>query len=195
MGQLSSRIRDKSAPAWVTVAPGIHARPMVEGDGCSIILYRIDPGNRFELHRHPFVELGVVLGGRGRIRVAHEERALREGDSFYLPSGTVHGFVVDGGRPVIMMNVTVPLSPDVSGPTSSTVLAIARDMARGCWDSRVVGPPGEACERKGDRNRSVSRGNDASTGRPKSCGEDTTAVAALIRTGQRSRPSDRLAGR
>lgn len=103
---------------------------MVEADGSSIILYRLDPGRRFARHEHPFHELGVVLAGQGRLLIAEEGRRVGEGDSFYIPGGTPHGFEVDADNPVVLMNVTVPLPSDhLKGPLASEVLDVARKVA------------------------------------------------------------------
>jgi quercetin dioxygenase-like cupin family protein len=103
---------------------------MVEGNGCSISLYRMASGRRFERHDHPFPELGVCLAGRGRLLIGEEERKLREGDSFYIPGGMPHGFVVAPGGPVVVMNVTCPLPPYVPGPPFSEVLRLAKRTVR-----------------------------------------------------------------
>jgi len=103
---------------------------MVEANGSTIFLYRLEPGRSFGSHRHPFPELGVVLAGEGRMSVAGEERSLREGDSYYIPADAPHGFEVTSKGPVIMMNVTSPLPPDTLGPPSAEVLRIARKAAR-----------------------------------------------------------------
>ncbi|HEY1197768.1 MAG TPA: cupin domain-containing protein [Thermoplasmata archaeon] len=126
----SYRIRDKPPPEWMALSSGIHARVMVEGNGSSITLYRLEPGRRFERHIHPFPELGVVLVGRGVALIGDEKRTLREGDSFYFPSGTPHGFEVDAEEPAVLMNVTVPLSSDVAGPPASEVLRSAKQAIR-----------------------------------------------------------------
>ena len=44
----SPRIRDERSSGWVTLADGVRLRPMVEGNGSSIILYQLEPGRRFE---------------------------------------------------------------------------------------------------------------------------------------------------
>jgi len=123
--RISARIRDESPPAWTTVASGVRIRGMVEGYGASIDLYQLAPRRRFEQHEHPFSELGVLLSGQGALLVDGEKRAIREGDSFYVPGGTPHGFVVGEGRPAVLMNVNVPQPPDVSGAPSSEVVRLA----------------------------------------------------------------------
>jgi quercetin dioxygenase-like cupin family protein len=104
---------------------------MVEGSGSSIFLYRLGPGRRFERHSHPFPELGVVLAGRGRALIGDEERTLREGDSFYFPAGMPHGFEVDVSGPAVLMNFAVPPLPDLTGPSSSEVLDLAKEYGQG----------------------------------------------------------------
>jgi unsaturated pyranuronate lyase len=130
VGESSSRVRYKAAPEWEALADGIHARRMVEGNGTSIILYRLDSGRRFERHDHPFPELGVVLAGQGRVLIEDEARTLRAGDSFFIPGGTPHGFEVDAEGPVVLMNVTVPLLPDLPGPPATEVLHLAKEVVR-----------------------------------------------------------------
>jgi quercetin dioxygenase-like cupin family protein len=108
---------------------------MVEADGVSILLYRLEPGRRFERHQHPFPELGVVLAGRGRALIGDEVRMLREADSYYFPADLPHAFEVDGDGPVVLMGVTIPLPPDVPGPAASDVVKLARELARTPLDS------------------------------------------------------------
>jgi quercetin dioxygenase-like cupin family protein len=128
--RFSAWIQDEPAPGWTAVADGVQVRHMVEGNGCSISLYRIGPGRRFERHGHPFPELGVLLAGRGRLLIGDEERKLREGDSFYVPGGLPHGFVVAPGGPVVVMNVTCPLPPYVPGPPFSELVRLAKRTVR-----------------------------------------------------------------
>jgi len=123
------RIRDEPAPEWVTLSPGIRARVMVEASGSSITLYRIEAGRRFEVHHHPYPELGVILAGRGRVRIGDDTRNLREGDSYYFPAGIVHSFEVDPSGPVVLIDVSAPLPPDVAGPSSEEVLRQAKRVA------------------------------------------------------------------
>jgi len=129
------RVRDEPAPEWLALAKGIYIRRMVEGNGCSISLYRMDPGHRLAMDRHAFPELGVILMGRCRFVIGDEERTLREGDAYYIPAGTRHGLSVPEGVPLVVMDVTAPLPPDVSGPTFDEVLEQAMRVA--------VGDPGE----------------------------------------------------
>ena len=54
---------------WVDVAPGSGQRP----------------------HSHAPEQVYVVVRGRGKMRIADEERLVDEGDLVYIPSDTLHG--------------------------------------------------------------------------------------------------------
>ena len=99
---------------WLKVAEGVEMRPMVEGEGTALVLYRIAPGVRFAPHTHRFPEYGTLIRGHGRVLFDHGAKELGEGDSYYLPSGLSHGFdspPQDG--PVVMLHVAVGLAAQV----------------------------------------------------------------------------------
>ena len=115
----------------MVAAPGAQMRKMVEGDGATIILYRIEPGTRFECHSHSFAELGVVLAGEGRFSISEKVRSLVEGDSFFIPADTPHGFSVpEGGTTVVMLNVCVTAPTDIPADTTSTILRLAESIVK-----------------------------------------------------------------
>ncbi len=106
-------------------------RLMVEGNGTSFVLYRIDPGARFDSHRHPFSELGVVLAGEGTFTVAGEARPLREGDAFFVPPEVPHGFSVPAtAATVVVLNVTVAVPSEAIEPTGPALLRLAATLAK-----------------------------------------------------------------
>ena len=102
-------------------------RPMVEGAGVAIVLYRIAPGTRFIPHSHAFVELGVVVSGNGQLVYEGVPRNVRGGDSFFIPAGGSHGFRVPESRgPVVTMNVSVGASERVAGPSAAEIIHLAK---------------------------------------------------------------------
>lgn len=103
---------------------------MVEGNGAAITLYQMAPGHRFDLHHHPFAELGVILAGAGELLVENERRRLQIGDSFYVPGGARHGFVVAAGDTAVLLNVTVPPYSELDRDDSSDVLRLAARAVR-----------------------------------------------------------------
>jgi len=127
----ASRIRFAEPPPWTALASGVELRRLVEGNGASIDLYRLAPGCRFAEHSHSFTEFSVMLSGEGRLIVEGDEKPIGPGDSFFIPGGTLHGFVAGDDAPVVMMNVTAPLPADLEVPPSSEALRIARLTAQG----------------------------------------------------------------
>lgn len=131
MPETQPAVREEAAPKWVATAPGLQMRPMVEGSGAAIILYRVEPGMSFEFHSHEFAELGVVLAGGGEFRFGEERRPLREGDSYYIPAGTPHSFSVPaGGATAVLLDVSVAVPADATLPAASELLRISETMVR-----------------------------------------------------------------
>jgi quercetin dioxygenase-like cupin family protein len=128
----SARVAPGRAPApWVQIGPGISARLLVEGHGTAMMLYRLDPGSRFEQHHHDFPELGVVLSGEGTFRLADGARRVRAGDSYYFPANTEHGFVTAmTNEPVVMVDVSAELSAGAADRSADAIIEQARSAAR-----------------------------------------------------------------
>lgn len=123
MVERSPRVRDEPPAKWVAAGTGVEMRPMVEGGGTTVVLYRMAPGSKFEPHTHTFAVLVVVLSGRGRFLVEQEYRDLQEGDSLFLPPGTRHGAEIpEGHGPVVTLDVTVTTWPN-AGPISAAAVA------------------------------------------------------------------------
>lgn len=99
-----------SPSGWVAVTEGVTMRPLVEGEGTALILYRIDPEVRLEPHTHAFPEYGTVVYGRGTLTIDGRSRAVNESDSYYIPSNLRHGLDVDPkGGPMVILHVAVSL--------------------------------------------------------------------------------------
>jgi len=129
MKRPATRIRDEPATDWTTLSSDVDVRRVVEGNGCSINLYRLGSGTRFDQHGHTFSELGVMLVGEGSLLIVDQERVLAPGDSFFIPAGTPHGFEVGSGGPVMTMNVNVPPLPGTGGPSPDEILTWAKKAA------------------------------------------------------------------
>ncbi len=97
-----------SATPWVKVEPGLEMRPLVEGGGTALVLYRLEPGVTFRPHRHPNPEYGTLILGRGRLLLEGTNRVLEEGDSYYVPRDVEHGFdSPPQPGPVVLLHVVV----------------------------------------------------------------------------------------
>ncbi len=138
---MESRIRREAAPAWSSPAPGVRFRPLVEGDGTLLMLYQLAPGTKFEMHAHPFPELGLLLSGAGIVLVDGDERSVVAGDSYYFPAGVKHGFLVPAdGEPVVMLDVSSAVG-GFPGPTLLETIALG---ANGSGESAGPRPQGSS---------------------------------------------------
>lgn len=137
-------IREDPPARWVAVGPKVEMRPLVEGPGVALVLYRIGPGARFAPHAHEFTELGVVVSGEGRFHYEGVVRTVREGDSFFIPPHGSHGFeVARDAHPVVMMNVTTSAHDISPGLSSSAMIRLAEQLVEPRSLS-VRGPPRRA---------------------------------------------------
>jgi quercetin dioxygenase-like cupin family protein len=130
---------------WVRVSPGVEMRGMVEGEGTALVLYRIAPGHRFAAHRHPFPEYGTMIAGRGRLLLDAGPREIREGDSYYMPSGLSHGFQAGADEgPIVMLHVAVGLAAQVRASMFRHLVGRTRSSVR-AGTREAIGPePAEA---------------------------------------------------
>lgn len=56
-----------------------------------VVAFRFEAGGIGALHSHPHVQATYVASGRFRFEIDGTERDVAQGDSFVLPSGSVHG--------------------------------------------------------------------------------------------------------
>jgi len=116
---------------WIRLGPGVEIRGLVEGEGTALVLYRIEPGVRFAPHSHRFPEYGTIIVGRGRLLLGGKPREVREGDSYYIPSGLEHGFEATGrDGPVVMLHVAVGLATPLRVPMLRHLEGNSRSLIR-----------------------------------------------------------------
>jgi len=68
---------------------GITARA-VHGERLTLAVVELDPGAVAEEHSHEHEQLGMVLRGSLLFRIGDEERELGPGETWEIPSNTVH---------------------------------------------------------------------------------------------------------
>jgi len=68
---------------------GITARA-VHGDRLTVAVVELEPGAIAEEHSHDHEQLGLVLRGSIKFRVGDEERELRPGETWEIPSNIPH---------------------------------------------------------------------------------------------------------
>jgi quercetin dioxygenase-like cupin family protein len=79
------------------------------GSPVSCIIVDMEPGAGPRLHRHPYPETFIVLGGSVRFEVAGEPVTASEGDVVVAPAEIVHRFEALG--PDKLRMVTVHAAP------------------------------------------------------------------------------------
>ncbi|HTT72589.1 MAG TPA: cupin domain-containing protein [Thermoplasmata archaeon] len=127
----TSGFQEEPPPRWVSIAPGMQMRPLVEGSGTLMFLYRIEAGTQITEHRHSYPALGVVLSGEGFLVLDGEQRGIRAGDSYYMPPNVSHGFAMPPrGEPVVLVDVSSGLDQLEERLTVESILELARSVAR-----------------------------------------------------------------
>jgi quercetin dioxygenase-like cupin family protein len=93
-------------PVW----DAIRAR-RVEGERITLAIVELDPGAVAPEHSHPAEQLGIVLSGEIRFRVADEERVLHPGGTWRILSGIPHSAVA-GPDGAVVIDVFSPPRED-----------------------------------------------------------------------------------
>lgn len=115
---------------WVRAGAGVEMRPLVEGEGTTLALYRLAPGARFAEHHHTFPEFGTIILGGGTIVLEEGPRRVVEGDSYYVPSGVPHGFETGPGAATVILHVASGVPPGRHPSSFRHLVAISRWTAR-----------------------------------------------------------------
>jgi mannose-6-phosphate isomerase-like protein (cupin superfamily) len=79
------------------------------GVGACVLFVDAGPGEGPRLHRHPYVELLIVLEGTALVDDGQAKRELHEGEMAVVDADQAHGFVNSGeGR---LRQIDIHLSP------------------------------------------------------------------------------------
>jgi mannose-6-phosphate isomerase-like protein (cupin superfamily) len=122
--RLTVELGDRSVPVAALIAEtplaegeSIARRVIAHGEGSSLFLVRIR--DREEPHVHTRYDLGVlVVDGRGTLWLNGVARPMKVGDFAYVPRGTPHYFVNEGGAPA---SALATFSPRFTVPDNQAV--------------------------------------------------------------------------
>lgn len=79
-----------TVPVWWLVQPQ-EMRSITEGGFLELVSeFEVAGGGLVDPHEHPTHEFYYVTSGRGIMKVAEEEREIRQGDLVYTPPNTLH---------------------------------------------------------------------------------------------------------
>jgi mannose-6-phosphate isomerase-like protein (cupin superfamily) len=73
-------------------------------DAC-IIFVNAGPGEGPRLHRHPYVEILIVLEGIATFDDGTDKRQVEAGEMAVVDAGQPHGFVNSGGGPLRQIDI------------------------------------------------------------------------------------------
>lgn len=89
-----------------TILTGLH------GEKMTMALNATLPGHTVPMHSHKHEQIGMVYAGEAKLRIGDEERIVKKGDFYCIPSNTFHGDTCIGDEPFIMLDIFYPLRKD-----------------------------------------------------------------------------------
>ena len=79
-----------TTPVWWLVPPQ-EMRAATEGGFLELVSeWEIAGGGAVDAHSHPTHEFYYIISGRGIMKIADEEREVRQGDLVYIPPNATH---------------------------------------------------------------------------------------------------------
>jgi quercetin dioxygenase-like cupin family protein len=89
-----------------TILTGVHSGKMTMALNATL------PGYTVPIHSHEHEQIGMVYRGKAKLRIGDEERFVKQGDFFSIPSGTPHGDTCIGDEPFVMLDIFYPIRKD-----------------------------------------------------------------------------------
>jgi quercetin dioxygenase-like cupin family protein len=88
-----------SEGSWTDTGPGNRRRVILHTDELMMVEFAFEKGAVGALHAHPHVQASYVVEGRFEVTVGDSTAVLSAGDSFIVPSNTIHGArALESGR-------------------------------------------------------------------------------------------------
>jgi quercetin dioxygenase-like cupin family protein len=69
---------------------GVNGRVLIVGQEMMAVHFELEPNSGTRVHSHPHEQIGHVLSGSVEIVIANQCQVLTSGDSYCIPSGTLH---------------------------------------------------------------------------------------------------------
>jgi quercetin dioxygenase-like cupin family protein len=89
-----------------TILTGLHSGRMTMALNATL------PGHTVPIHTHKHEQIGMVYRGQAKLRIGDEERIVKQGDFFNIPSGTPHGDTCISDEPFVMLDIFYPKRKD-----------------------------------------------------------------------------------
>jgi quercetin dioxygenase-like cupin family protein len=84
----------------------------LQGERMMMVLNKTLPGHTVPLHSHPHEQLGMVYGGKAKLKIGDEERIVEKGDFYCIPANVPHSDIALGNEPFVMLDVFYPVRED-----------------------------------------------------------------------------------
>ncbi len=88
------------------ILTGLHGEKMM------MVLNITLPRHSVPLHSHPHEQIGMVYGGKAKLRIGGEERIVQKGDFYCIPANVPHSDAAIGEEPFIMLDIFYPIRED-----------------------------------------------------------------------------------
>ena len=89
-----------------TILSGLH------GEKMTMALNATLPGHTVPIHSHKHEQIGMVYGGKAKLRIGAEERIVEKGDFYRIPANTPHSDTCLSKEPFIMLDIFYPIRND-----------------------------------------------------------------------------------
>jgi quercetin dioxygenase-like cupin family protein len=84
----------------------------LQGEKMMMVLNKTLPGHTVPLHSHPHEQIGMVYGGKAKLKIGDEERIVEKGDFYCIPANVLHSDTAISDEPFIMLDIFYPVRED-----------------------------------------------------------------------------------
>lgn len=102
-------VADQSLP-WEPVSEGVKRKIMTYDPSLMLVKVAFETGGVGVAHSHIHTQMSYVEIGAFRIAIGDEERIVRAGDAYYIPSNVRHGAVCEEAG--VLVDVFSPMRED-----------------------------------------------------------------------------------
>jgi quercetin dioxygenase-like cupin family protein len=89
-----------------TILTGLHGEKMM------MVLSATLPGNSVPTHSHPHEQISMVYSGKAILKIGNQEKIVKRGNFYCIPSNEPHGDTCIGKKPFVMLDIFYPVRED-----------------------------------------------------------------------------------
>ena len=110
-GRVMGAFSDFKSQRPYKIWPGIDGR-VLNGERITMALVDLAPHQPVQEHQHHNEQMGFVIRGEMEMRVGDETRRLGVGETYTIPSNTLHAVVDTGPEGCVVMDIFAPVRDD-----------------------------------------------------------------------------------